>query len=454
MGDIRVDLKADNTDLRTKFAQADKAAERFAEKLGKVGLSAFGLSAVVNVVSGIVDAARNLTGVLDENEAAAQRFVKALDGGKEAATGLGVTLLGALNRAGEYVGKQIAIVKYGREQVELTEEIAAQTERTLAALEKDEKITKEKGRLNKEAKQLAEQLADVKRGELSTAEQVADVEREYLELRRAAINAGEKTIEGREKLNKAAAVMVELAKLEVKERVEIAKAEEKLADERKKDAEELAKLSEELAKLKFQELSATEQLQKLLQKSDVLQSQIYQAKIKGHDTTKLEIDLLKTTNLLADARSKSTNELIEAERKVTAEIEKQITARRVAFSISGDRNEDQSTRSLEKQLREVTRQISAIERQNLASRNADPYNPLEGIARAQKADIERELAARRTVGRNINTLGEERAFNLFGGSEAEFERLARTLSEQPAQKETVRLLGELNDRLRPIFPKG
>lgn len=321
VSEIEAQLRANNSDFRTKMAESGESVEKLDTKLKKFGLGFGGVAAIATAFRAIVDHARDLTGELDANQQRAKQFAHGLDEAKKAALDVGVSILGAVNGVGEWLGKQVAIVKYGKEQVALNEQIEKQTQETLKAIEKDKKQTEEIGKIRAQIREIEKKSTEEAAKQLDLRTQIAQAEAKLTEAKQAAARAD---------LTKLERANADLAVANARVNVEKLYGEQKKKadEEAKKSDEERAKLVEKRQKLEFESLTAEEQRNVLLESEANLVDNINEAKAAGVDTTQMEIDLLEIQAKLAkefaevekkaaEQRQKDADKHIEAADKLT-----------------------------------------------------------------------------------------------------------------------------------------
>jgi len=452
IGEIGAMLKADNTDFRAKMDQAGKDTQKLEGQFKKFGLGFVGFAAIKMPISSILDAARDLTGPLDENQRRAKEFALGIDQAKAAMVGLGVQALGVVNGLGEWIGKQIAIVRYGGEQVALAEKIEQQTRETLETIEKQKKITEEVNRIKEQTAAVDKKSGEEANKQLDLATRIAAA--------RSAIAASEDAIQrtqGDQVATAKAHLQVaeargDLIKLEGEQIKQNAAEEKKAAEDAKRSANERMSLLQKKAVLQFEALSTEEKIHEY-EKSILTLTELIAAKKKD----KLEVDfeevaLMENQNDLARLRNELSANQKKAESAVTAEIKEQNKALTVGLQIRGRYNEHVSNQVLEDKVRTLTADLSVRRQKEFQTGG---YDPLLSFQDQQLTAAQAELSARSTIQKQVARYGEEGAANLYRGNMPEFERLMQFVTPPAEAKRTSDTLFEINERLKNsgIFPR-
>jgi hypothetical protein len=195
MADIRASIGGDNSDLRTVLLDSEKRIDSTFKRLGKVGVQLGGFAAITRAFSAIVQHARDLESPMDANLQRAQQFARGLDEAKTSMLDLGASALGVVNSLGEWWGRQIAILKNGREQVELAEKIEADSAAAIKSIEQQRVKTLE---VNSAKKDLAAAAAAHAESEAKAAGATAVLvlrQNEYLEAVKRTVNTADGSAE-------------------------------------------------------------------------------------------------------------------------------------------------------------------------------------------------------------------------------------------------------------------
>lgn len=459
VGELAAVLRAENADFKQKFAEAGDATESLDKKLKKFGLGFGGVGALAVAFRAIVDHARDLNGELDENQQRAKRFATDLDGVKKSALDVGVAVLGTVNGLGEWIGRQVAVLKYGKEQVALTEQIAKQTEQTLAAVEKDKKLSEEIGRIRgqiveteKRTTEEASKQLDI-RDRILAAEQKLQAAKDDL----ARID-GDRLATAKAELEVAKA-RGELTKLQTEQAKKTAEDEKKAAELAKKKDEERVDLLKRKGELLFEQKSTQEKIYTYEDSIATLTKLITEGKKAGADVTEYEVALLENQKTLAQLRIELTNQQAAAEGKVAQQIGEQNKALEIGFKIRGRMDQDLSEAVLEEKVRTLAQSIAARQRAQFGASGGVggggvAYDPLLGFEQAELARAKAELEARRQVSGLVGRYGEQGAQRFYQGSAVEFERLLQTINPD-AQAKTLSTLERIEQRLAAsgLFPR-
>lgn len=487
IGEVGAYLKADNSDFRTKMVEAGQSVEGLDKSLKKFGLGFGGVAALATAFRAIVDHARDLTGPLDENQRRAKDFAKGLDEAKKNALDVGVQVMGVVNGIGEWIGRQVALVKYGKEQVAIAEQIEKQTRETLAAIEKDREITKEIARLREQTRDVEKQTSEESKKQLDIKDRILLAEAKL----QAAIDArnaaeGNKVEKAKAELEVAKA-RGELMKVHAEQQKKFAEDEKKWLEERNKAHDEHVKLLQKNNQARFEAQSTEEKILTYEESIRTLTELITQGKKEGRDVSEdqalLDNNLIELAKLRSELEAKnkvtledqvkelqkqgmSREQMIETlkaqghhEDEILKKIQKQNQELQIGFQIRGRYDEDLSTRALEDKVRTLQKSVADRERSLFGQPGGVggggvPYDPLLNFERTQLSEAQAELNARRNLERNVARYGEEGAAKLYRGNIPEFERLLQ-LMDPDVSKKQLSLLDEINQRLKNsgLFPK-
>lgn len=511
VGEVQAVLKADNSDFRAKMSEAGEATEKLDKSLKKFGLAFGGVGILVSAFKAVVDYARDLETPMDANVKRAQAFAKGLDEAKNGLLETGAKALGVVNHLGEWIGRQIAIVKYGKEQVATAEAIDKQAQETLAAIEKDKKLNEEIAKIKAQTREEDRKRSEEAQKQLSLEEQIAVINgkiQAQKDILARTDNTRKETAEAELELSKQ---RTELVKVEGDLKKKNADEQKKADDDAKKRQEENAKQMFEMIgknqKLKFEALSVDEKIAKVQARILEYEDIINAAKKDGLDYTDIENVLLEDRadleKLIKEKKEKQneenkklllTDEQIaklseedlqkqadlltariakaKAEGLVTAEMEKQLAIIQkmldkkqkeldITFKIVGAYYTEQTDRELEDNIRKL--QASLFQRgqtfgSNIGGVGAQgaAYDPLGTIEAKQLAQAQAELEARNLARQRVGRYGEEGAYNLFyQGKATEFERLLDYVTAPADAKRTADALTTIERRMAnsPFFPR-
>lgn len=437
MNDLLYSVGLDITDLKTSAKAAKEQSEEIKKGFkGFKDVIEFGgvAAAVIGFFKNVIDYAQNAKGALDANTGAVKRFGEGIDEVKGYAMHLGAQLLGGLNLMGEWVGRQIAIVKYGKEQVELGEQIEAQMKETLAAIEKDKKITEEIGKIRGQIVEVEKQTAEESAKQLTIRDQIL---KQIYVLARAqdelAASEGNKLTTARAALV-VAQEQSKLTKLYGEQAKENAKTEQKAVDDH---AKVLAKLAAEIAEddeeQRVRDAARYEREQALIAAkaaAAVDAQDAYNAEIAAaEDLLDLQYQLTEATQDFISLKTvgQGDSEISDAQLKAKiANLENDIGSRKAAAYGS----------------------ISSVG--GAGSYGNDPFISIESSYLEQ---AKKELEARDQLRRYVAQFGEQGAARFYQKDLTEYDRLMEFVKASPEAKKTNNTLNEINDRLSLILPR-
>lgn len=449
IGEIAAHLRAENSDFRTKLNESEKAVDTFDKKLKKFGLGFGGIGALALAFRAIVDHARELEGPLDANQRRAKDFAAGIDEAKKGILDLGVKATGVVNGFGEWIGRMAAIVRHGREQVELAEQIENQTRETLAAQEKNRAVIQEVARLRAQTAEVEKRSTEEANKRLSLDQRMDLVRQRIYHAEVASQQAGEDKVEIAKIDLELAHARSELQKLEAERAKQIAAEEKKAAEEAQKSAERRRTNLEEIQKLRFDALPIEEKILTYVESIETLERLILEGKKQKVAVDEYELALLENQNELTRLRKEHADALANAERAVTREIKTQTEEmqRQVNIRRTGRDNPDLSDPALQEKIRNITQDIQQRE-DRLRASNGTFSDPFLQLQRNELQKSTRELRERRTVQDLVARYGEEGAAKRFSGSQIDFERLLNFANPPDAAKRTADRLDEINQRLR------
>lgn len=425
----------DSGPFRDELKKIDRSIDGFTQKLAKLGLSAIGFTVITQTFSGIVQHARELEGELDDNERAAQKFAGALESIKRTMLDIGVSALGTLNRFGEWLGKQAAILYYGREQVELAEQIATEAERNIAAIELARLAEEEKAKVKAEIAKIDQKIAEDLFKQIPLADQRNALERRYLDLIIEATNAGTRSLEGLTKMKAAKEVWLELQKtdatIEKQKATDAEKARvalERMAAEKERTLDAEARKNIEIARLLLKGVEN-------LTKAEKVQLDVLTGRIKQRQVEAEVADLLKRgVENLTDEEKERLSALVGVEsvqkatldslKDQTDEMRKQLNLAKSIVEITGRGSRELSDRELRRKVENLQSEVA--KRQAALFQSGGFYDPMLDLQRRDLGSARAELNLRQDVRRTAAQLGEDRAFQRFNGlSEQRFNEILR-----------------------------
>lgn len=446
IGQIAAVLRADTADFRNKLNDAGEAAEGLDKKLKKFGLGFGGVAALAKWFGETLDHARNLTGVLDENQAAAKRFAESTDGVKKVFMDISVQAMGFVNAAGEWWGRMVAVKMQGEEQVALQEQIAKQTEETLRAIDAQKKTGAELGAIRTKVRETEEKIAAEGMKQLDLTKQIL-----FAEL---------KVAETKAEMERAGITQVELARAELKhveaklalKKLEGDRAKE-MADEREKEVDQHIKTQDKLASL--QEQWDEEEMERLTDKYR-LQREAAEQRTKdiasgkiGADEEIAALQKIGTSReqIIASVRAQgfAEEDILKILDKQTEQLQFQTT-----IKSKGRGDTDLSDRVLKDKIQNLRATIAEMDRDVLGRR----YNSSMRAQLQKEVDFASdELGDRNRVRDLVGRFGENGAARFYGGQMDQFERLLKFVTPPGVQERTANGVEELNERLASIFPK-
>lgn len=169
---------------------------------------------------------------------------------------------------------------------------------------------------------------------------------------------------------------------------------------------------------------------------------------------KLQTEEAMKAARLSEREGELAKEKLEAERKITAEKEAQVEATKTSLSITGGFNAELSDSELQKKIQNLRQQDFAAS-QNIggvftAGTTGDAFG---GFRRGQLASAMAELDQRAAVRLSVRAFGEQRARDMFGGSERRFRDIIDGVSEnQDLARRTADGIDKLNNMLKAGIP--
>jgi hypothetical protein len=352
-----------------------------------------------------------------------------------------VAVTGTLNRAGEWIGKQIATIRYGKEQVEVAEKIEKQTAETLATMEKRKKKEEEFKKVTEDIRRIKEQQAEADLKALTNQERVNKLTNDLADMEKAAASfTGEKLearkmeLEIEEKKLKLSNALRDLDKEREAEA-------DKAADKKKKKLEEIASIQERNSKAEFEaaknaadqtrEAATLAEREKAI-KDEIRKSEaeIAEGKQKNLDVTERikrvdelrgqlsEIDQQRNEDniRIAELRLKGVDNLSKAEKHELQILEGQTTQKKDALEIAEltwKLQHNAITPEELERLRILTKQTEEIETQNKKlEEQKEKVIEIKTVYGKQQTDLsDRELAEKiqtlsQQIFNNMQVVGE------------------------------------------------
>ncbi len=447
IGSIEAVLKGDNSDFRQKMAEAGEATESLDKKLKKFGLGFGGIGLLARWFSETLDHARNLEGSLTENEARVKRFAEGIDAAKKGFLDVSVAAVGVVNSLGEWAGRQIAVLRYGEQQVAQAEKIERQTAETLATLEKQRVIALEVNRIKEQIADVQRKAADEAVKQLSLTEQIAIAETKVAAAQDSVIAAGADKIA-------AAQAELELAKERAaRDKLYSEQKKRDIAEEEKARKEEVEAHMAAMDRLVAErEKEEQEKIAAHIAEMDRLVAEREAAAkivpVLDDELKKLRDQGVSREQIIASLRAQGF-----AEDEIAAKIDAQNEKLNFQMEIRSRGRADAalSDRVLEDKVRNLSSQIAQIDMQPLEARYTS------GI-RAQlekERDFARaELSDRDALRNRVAQFGEAGAAQFYRGDIAKFEELLKRI-EPETQKRTLNKLEDIEQRLAgsKLFPK-
>ena len=459
IGEVGARLSADNSDFKTKMDEAGQATEKFDKQIKKFGLGFGGVAALASAFRAIVDYARDLENPMDENLKRAKAFALGIDETKKGFLDIGAKALGVVNSLGEWWGRQVAIVKEGRAQVELSEKIAAQGEAAVR-FAREHKFEQDKiNEYKKEQRELEKKIGETEEKNLDLIEQMVLHTGRLTEAEIKLVNFSTDKQAAEQQTVKILQERLKLTELEAamkKEDVETAKASRTAFDSLMKDFE--ANL-EKRKKLTFDLADADGKVALLAIEQLELQKRIAAEKRAGKETVDLEVEQLKVQKDLNELLVKQTKEKAAAEAAAARNIAEQVTRTMDLMRVGGiDANQGLSDRALSAKIGNLRGQLGAIETENFGRAagvgGGGNKNPLTPFLTMELQNAQAEQTSRAEVARNVSVFGEDRAAAMYQGNMPNFERLLGQMNPDLVKQQTD-TLKEINRRLANsgLFPK-
>lgn len=447
IGSVGAVLRADNSDFRQKMSEAGEAAEELDKKLKKFGLGFGGVALLATWFRETLEHARGLEGSLTENESRAKRFAESVGDIRKGFFDASVSALGVVNGLGEWIGRQVAIVRYGEQQVQLAEQIEAQTAETLATIEKQRAASLEVARIKEQIADVQRKSADEAAKQLSITEQIALAEMKVANAQDAVAAAGADRVAAAQAELELARVRADREKLYAEQKKQEIAAEK---EARKEEVEAHIAAMDRLVAQREQEEEA--KVEAHMAAMDRLVAEREAAArivpVLDDELRKLQQQGTSREQIIAQLRQQGFSEdqisakLDEQNQKLQA----QISFRRV-----GRGDADLSDRVLQDKISNLKRGITDID--------FDVINRqyMLGFRAMLQSDLDRaqaELRDRREIRERVSMLGEEGAARFYQGDIARFEELLKRI-EPETQKRTLNKLEDIEQRLAgsKLFPK-
>lgn len=462
MSDLLVSLGLDIQGFKNSANAATEQAKGLKRGFGdlKDVLAAGGVTAaVVGLFRAAIEGAEAAADKLDKNVQAVLRFRDGLQETKGTFSQLAVTVVGLINRFGEWHGRFGAIRELGREQVEQSERIAAQTQQTVANLEKAKEHQAEFEQITKSLARIEQQREELAQKGLTAQERASVLENEYLALLVEQANFHGAAIDRRRLELKTAEARLAMEKAFAEVAKEQAAADKQNAEAARKAADERVKLEQRKADLIFQRLSLEEQVEQLSMRELALQQEIFRAKAQGKDTIEQEVELLEIQAKLGPMREEAAQRAAAAEKQVTQEIQRQNELVNHQIKIRAGADQQLSDRELREKINNLRNQIDQ-------AKIADSMAPMlaRGAALGMLPMLEQELrlaqeelSMRKQVRNRLDRYGgdEEMAYRYSGLSATDFERILGIVGNSTEQeKQTRRTADMVETLLRRFFPGG
>ena len=511
--DLLFSIGLDVADLKTSAKAAKEQADEIKKgfKGFKDVLEAGGVAAAVySFFNSVIDYAKESKDAMDPNIAAVKQFGEGLAAIKESGLKVGVTVIGAFNRLGSAIGDAINIARQGwsawaegEEKLEATAAAAAAAEKSLAEAKKHAD----------EFKKITEALVEVKKQEAALAlqgitkqETLNNLTNDYLRIGIQLANGGQDALTRRKLELELAQAHLAMGKAELDVKKEDAQLAEKADKEAEKSLDEQIIQFNALGEVKQKEiayarskLSIDEQTDLLTKEKYQLEKQLLDKNISLTKETETRNRLLEITKQLDekaadDAQNRQrieyelkglTKEQLEARIKiveaaileakaqgmVTAELEKQLaiiknikpavkenenawTGYHVAVTRTGTGYRSQSTEALKGVRDRLNSSLSEVGPSGRAYRDAEQRSDYGGwlvgsTFKNELAQVEAELALRRTVQNYSARYGEDAAVRQYGDevTQRAFKDMAAT------SVRTQNAVEGINTTLNRIFTK-
>lgn len=474
VGEVAVRLSGDNTGFKNMLDDSSKTTESFATKIaGKVGDKLYGLRDVSHAVA---------TALGINLEAIAEKVARVYEGLSKAEEEGFKALADLSTQAADLAIKNMRATLTEEQKYQLALEDRDRLQRVVNAGASEGGA--DQARLAKANLELQQKLSEVIAFELKQRDEMAKKEAErakaFDESVKKRIDANERQakadlelLSGNEKLVAMAenidalqaqitaekgrgkdvtqleAIMAERIRDFDKESAQQAK---QANDEDEKALARQEKLSERLQKAKFDGLTTDQKIAKLEESRAALMSNIADSAGDTEESLEWQADLAEVNNKLTDLRAKKVEEVKEAEKKVTDELEKQAAAladqlkkrTMLVQNTYGSADKDLTDRQLAEKLGNLTKQEQGA---RLAGDSGQFFF-------AQKiAEVQFEIGRRASFRSDYARQGEKAFQNFSAFDEQTLRNYIRPEDEKRAQL-SLEALQDIQQRLsgnKPLF---
>lgn len=456
MVSLGLDITGFKNSSKVAVEQA-KATKRSFGDMKDVFAAGGATAAVIGFFRAAIAGAENAADKTDKNVAAVLRWRDALRDAKSGLQEVAVSVTGTLNRMGEWVGRQAAILIHGREQVELNEQIEAQTAETVRNLEEAKKHQAEFESITKSLERIETQRTELQQKGLTAQERANVLENEYLSLLVQRENFSGTAIERRRLELETAEALLAFEKAQAEVAKEQAASDKKAQEDAAKAAEKRVKLEERKAQLTFERLSLDEKIEKLAMRESTLQEEIRRGKIQGRDVVAEEVELLELQTQLNQLREQQAQRIAKAESDVAREIAEQNKLFDYQINLRAGIDQQLSDRELREKVQNLNNQRFEL-RQGMRDAGQTERAMVQAFVGnmldQEYADASDELRKRRVVRENLARYGgdEEMAYQRSGLSASDFERIVGIVGSMPEQEKQARRTTELLEKIERKLP--
>ncbi len=433
-----------------------KSFERGWKDIGKLFAAGGVTTAVIGFFNAAIEGARASKDELDQNVQATRRFGDSIDSLKGVWTSIQVAVTGTLASFGEWVGRGLAVLRYGEQHVKLTEQIEKQTRETLATIEKEKQVAEDVNRIRAQTADVEKKATEEANKQLAIREQIAIAGAAL----QASIDAslrtdGDKVAAAKAELQ-VAQDRSKLEKLYAQETKETAAAAKEAAAEKEKDHAKFAKMNEEFD---------AEDMERMLEKGRKENEQAAArsaANILEQEQYNKAIELMQTGLTYEEAIAAVKEKIVRrTEAVVDAETEriKKLLAAANAWlggmgTIRGGAQfNDLDDAALEEIARRNRQQAADATNPALVGTTSARANMSEAARLQFEADnAEAILASRNALRQSVRMLGVEGARSTFGGDPMQYDTLVqRWVTDSRSQSEILRTavtaITDINTRL-------